>query len=393
MPEPGADKDHRQDPRPVETFFATCAPGVEPTLHAEVRALRLAKSESQVGGVRFEGTLRDAWRANLHLRTAIRVLWRLERFRAATEDELYAGVGEIDWSRHLLPDGALSISAQTKDSTLDHSMFIAQKTKDAIVDQFRARHGVRPSVDREDPDLAIHVHLWRNRCTVSIDTSGDSLHKRGWRRFQGRAPLAETLAAAMVLESEWDRRSPLVDPFCGSGTVLIEAALIAANAPAGMFRDEFAFERLPDHDDDAWEEMRDEAIAAVRPPPKLILRGRDIDPAAVKGARENLAAAGLDNLIEVDVGDALELDFKRGWNATIVTNPPWGERVGERDRLTPLYRDLGDLLRERCGGYRVALLCGHRPLAQALGFPSADRRRVFNGAIECEVSRFTVPRR
>src|SRR5438105_4948511 len=200
-------------------FFVTCAPGIEPILHGEIRALKLSKVERQVGGVRFEGTSRDAWRANLELRTAVRVLRKLARFEARDESALYAGVASLDWSRFLRPDGRLRVDAHSKESALEHTLFVEQRTKDAIVDALRAQHGTRPSVDLEDPDLGVYVHLFRDRCTVLVDTSGDSLHKRGWRKFQGRAPLAETLAAAVVLASGWDRRAPLLDPFCGSGTI------------------------------------------------------------------------------------------------------------------------------------------------------------------------------
>jgi 23S rRNA G2445 N2-methylase RlmL len=213
-----------------EIFFASCAPGIEPVLHEEARALRLAKVERQVGGVRFEGTMRDAWRANLYLRTAIRVLLRVARFEARDTDALYAGVSRVDWSRFLRTDGTFVVDARTKESALDHTLFVEQRVKDAVVDQFRSRSGRRPAVDKESPDLGISVHLFRDRCTVMVDTSGESLHKRGWRRFQGRAPLAETLAAAIVMLSGWDRRSPLLDPFCGSGTILIEGALLAGGA-------------------------------------------------------------------------------------------------------------------------------------------------------------------
>ena len=190
------------------TFFVTCAPGVEPILHGEARGLGFARVERQVGGIRFEGTMQDAWRANLWLRTAVRVLRRESRFEAASESALDAGVSAVDWSRFLRPDGLLWVDAQTRESGLDHSHFIAQRVKDAIVDQVRAADGTRPTVERDGADVRVHLHLFRDRATLSVDTSGASLHRRGWRTAQGRAPLAETLAAAVVLQSSWDRRSP-----------------------------------------------------------------------------------------------------------------------------------------------------------------------------------------
>jgi len=373
------------------TFFATCAPGVEPVLHREASALRFAKIERQVGGVRFEGTIEDAWRAVFSLRTAVRVYLRLERFRAEDGDALYAGVGTIDWSRFVRPDGSLVVSAQTKDSKLDHTLFIEQRTKDAIVDQFARGGGVRPSVEKDAPDLFVHVHLWRNRATISVDTAGASLHKRGWRRYQGRAPLAETLAAAVVELSGWDGRAPLIDPFCGSGTLLIEAALSAFGVPPGVFRKEFGFERFPTHDAARWKALRakwSEPAPARRPP---ILLGVDRDPKTIAGARRNVEAAGLGEIIELAVGEATAFEFKHGWNASIVTNPPYGERVDAREDLVGLYRRFGLALRARASGYRLALLSGNPDLSRALGLHPEKVTELLNGAIRCELLELTVP--
>lgn len=374
-----------------ETFFVTCAPGLEPLLHDELRALRLAKLESQVGGARFQGTIEDAWRVNLWSRTAVRVLLRLARFQAATGDELHAGALSVDWSRFLRPDGTFRVDAQSSDSALDHTHYVEQRVKDAVADSFRQRLSVRPAVDLEDPHLSIHVHLHRDRCTISLDTSGESLHKRGWRKFQGRAPLAETLAAAVVLRSGWDRRAPLLDPFCGSGTILVEAALLAGGVAPGSFRKAFGFERWLGHDAAKWSALVAEARAAVRHPPKLVLRGSDADPRTVDGARENVEAAGLDGRIGIEVGDLETFRPRPGWNAWIVTNPPYGQRLGHEADLPPLYRRFGSILRERCGGYRVAVLSGNPLLGRELGLEVGRRTRVTNGPLECEILELSVP--
>ena len=372
------------------TFFAVCAPGTEAILHAEMKALRLSKVERQVGGVRFEGTIRDAWRANLHLRTAVRVLLRLARFQAPDEAALYRGVQDIDWRRFVAADATLVVAAQTRESVLDHSLFVEQHTKDAIVDQFAVRDGMRPSVDKSSPDLSVHVHLWRDRCTLSVDTSGASLHKRGWRRYQGRAPLSETLAAAVVLASEWDGRAPLLDPFCGSGTLLVEAAMISGRIPPGSFGRQFAFERFPGHDAQAWAALRDQSVSEVAEQRKLIICGVDRDVAAVEGARENVAAAGFDGRIEIEQCDALEMKYKPGWNATIVTNPPYGERMGNVEAMAELFDSFGGLLRECCGGYTLTLLSGNQDLTRRLALRAAKTLKVANGAIPCELLRFVV---
>ena len=369
-------------PEPFD-FFATCAPGVEPALHAEAKELRLAKVERQVGGVGFCGTMADAWRANLWLRTAIRVLRRVARFRATSGDELYAAARDVAWEELLAPAGSLLVDARSRRSRLDHTHYVEQRVKDAVVDRFRERAGARPDVDKERPDLRINAHLFEDRVTLSVDTSGDSLHKRGWRRRQGRAPLAETTAAALVLLSGWDRRAPLLDPFCGSGTILVEAALLASRVAPGLRR-RFGFEGWLDHDAAGFAAVKERARAEAVTPRKLRLLGWDVDPARVEEARENAAAAGVDELVSVDTGDARELDPRPGWNAWIVTNPPYGERVGRPAELRALYRRFGDVLHQRCAGYRLGLLSGNPRLRKELGYPRAKRTPIVHGGLDCE---------
>ena len=377
-------------PAPRAPFFVTCPPGVEDVLHGELRALRLAKVERQVGGCYFEGTLADAWRANLELRTAVRVLMRVARFQARDADALRAGVGAVDWRRFLGPEGSLAVQASASHSALDHTLFIAQCAKDAVVDQLRTAEGARPSVDKDDPDLRLHVHLVKDRCTVLADTSGDALHLRGWRVAQGRAPLAENLAAACVLLSEWDRRAPLLDPFCGSGTLLVEGGLLAADIAPGSFRERFGFERWPGHDAAGWRALREAARARARVPARPLLHGQDVDPKAVEGARANLAAAGLERAAELRHAELEAFAPRKGWGAWIVTNPPYGERVGDRREALELHRRLGAILRERCAGFRVALLSGDPSLTRALGLEPRARRRVLNGGLECELLLFAL---
>ncbi len=370
---------------PRQRCFSTCAPGLEGVLHAEIRALKLARVERQVGGVAFEGTLEDAWRANLELRTAVRVLLEVARFEASDADALRAGVRAVDWSRFLRPEGTLWIQAHSKESALDHTLFVAQCAKDGIVEHQRAASGTRPSVAREDPDLRVFVHLVRDRCRVLVDTSGESLHKRGWRRSQGRAPLSETLAAGIVLLSGWDRRAPLLDPFCGSGTILVEAALIASDTAPGLFRERFGFERLPGHDAARLERMRAQARGRARFPPKLVLWGGDRDPRAVEGARENLAAAGIPDRVQVEVAGALAFAPRPGWNAWVVANLPYGERVGDAGKLCLLFQRFGALLRARCADFHAALLCSRGALTEALGLAPEQRIALVNGGLECEL--------
>ncbi len=367
---------------PRYTFFATCAPGVEPILHQEIAALKFGKVERQVGGVRFEGTMGDAWRANLWLRTAVRVLRREARFAAPSEAALDAGVAEVDWGRFLQPDGTLWVDAQTKDSGLDHSQFIAQRVKDGIVDQVRGADGTRPTVEREGADVRVHVHLFKDRATLSVDTSGESLHKRGWRRAQGRAPLAETLAAAVILMSGWNKKSPLIDPFCGTGTLLVEGGMIAANLAPGLTRKRFGFETWADHNEKAWQRARAEAQAAMAVPTKLRLVGSDLEQNRLNEAAEHLELMGLGKLAQLERGDATAFAPRPGWNATVVANMPYGERIG--DDVEALHDRFGARLRE-LPGYSTSILTGSSRLAGLLRLSRPTRHRLLNGGIDCEV--------
>ena len=370
--------------------FVTCAPGLEPVLHNELNALKLGRVERQVGGCVFQGDTRDAVRANLWLRTAIRVLRRLAREQARSEDELYTVAREIAWEQLIPPQARIVVDAQSRDSNLNHTRYVEQLVKDAVVDRFRDATGERPSVDKEDFDLRIHVHLARDRATISADTSGHSLHRRGWRVHQGRSPLAETSAAGIVLHSGWDRRAPLLDPFCGTGTILIEAALIAKNRAPGIFREEFGFERWSDNDSKLVAAERAAARKAEVAPRKLSILGWDRDPSRVEEARENVHAAGVEDIVTIERAPVRDFAPRKGWNAWIVTNPPYGERVGDVAQLTPMYRDFGASLREQCSGYRLALLSGNEDLARELGFRDSERIALKNGAIDCELIQVEV---
>ena len=377
------------DPK-SRVHFVTCGPGLEALLQEELSGLRVGRLERQVGGARFEGRAQDAWAANLCSRTATRVLERLVRFPAPDADRLYDGIQEVDWTKWLKPGGTLSVAARSRESELEHTQFVAQRTKDAVVDALREARGERPNVDRDDPDLRLDVHLFRDRATLSIDTSGEPLFKRGWREHQGRAPLSETMAAAAVLLSGWDRRSPLVDPFCGSGTILIEAAAIATGRVPGAFGREYAFERWPDHDARAFAALKAKVFAKAKPAGKLRLVGYDVDAERVAAARANVAAAGFEDVITIEQRAAKDLNLRSGWNAWIVTNPPWGERVGEGDALVGLYQDFGAYCREHLAGYSLSVLSGNNQLTKALGLKADRRVAMEHGGIEVELVNFSL---
>ena len=359
-------------------------------LLGETRGLRLARAEAQVGGVRFEAEEWESWRAALHLRTAVRIYRELARFAAPTPEALYQGALTVAWDAVLEPGQTFAVSAKVSGPVHRHSGFAALKVKDAVADWFRERFGVRPSVDAETPDARLLVRLVDDRCTLCLDVAGRSLHRRGYRVSPAPAPLGECLAAGAVLLSGWDKRSPFLDPLCGSGTLLIEAGLLAAGIAPGLLGGTFAFERSLGFDRGRWEELREAARRAVRPPRRLVLRGSDIDPAAVTAARANAAAAGLGEVVWVEQADVRDFAPTPGWGATVVTNPPYGVRLEEEETLFPLYRDMGRVFKNRCRGFHVHLFMAGGRLAKIFALKPSRWWPLFHGGLPCRLARFEI---
>jgi putative N6-adenine-specific DNA methylase len=300
-------------------------------------------------------------------------------------------VQEIDWSIFVKPGGTLRVDAKVKDSELDHSNFVEQRVKDAVVDQFMDKFGERPSVDKDEPDLRIAIHIFRDRVTLQVDTSGHSLHRRGWRKAQGFAPLAETLAAAIVMSTHWNYKAPLIDPFCGSGTLLIEAGLLATNTAPGLFRKRFGFQLWDGHNKEGFEHLKDRLRKEIRPLGKTRLIGNDLEAGRLQDVEDNAEIAGFSDNIQLESGNATEFDFKPGWNACVVTNPPYGERIGDVRDLMPVYRAFGERLRDRGQGYEVAIFSGNTDLASQLSMKFLRSLPLKNGAIECEILQGVIP--
>jgi putative N6-adenine-specific DNA methylase len=343
-----------------------------------------------VGGVRFEGPVWESWRAALQLRCAVRVYRELKSFDAPTADALYRGALTVAWDSVLAPDQTFAVDAKVSGPTHRHSGFAALTVKDAVADWFRERTGVRPFVDPKSPDARILVRLVGERCTLSLDVPGRSLHRRGYRVRSTEAPLGECLAAGAVLLSGWDRKSPFLDPLCGSGTILIEAGLLATGTPPGLLSDDFAFRRSPGFDSGRWEEMRERARREVRSSGRIIIRGTDADPSAVEAARLNIEAAGLTDAVGVEAGDVADFSPTPGWGATVVTNPPYGVRLEDAKALVPLYQTMGRVFKARCRGFRVHLFLASGLLARAFQLKPDRYWPLLNGAIRCRFSRFEI---
>lgn len=364
-------------------LFATAARGTEVALRDELKELRFFQPRADRGGVRFNGKLEHAFLACLESRIALRILVPVGAFAAHDEEAYYDGFRSIDWSPLFSEKHTLAVSAVSRDSNLTHTNYLAQKAKDAICDQLRDRFGYRPSVDRDDPDVAVFVHLKNNQARVFLDAAGGSLHERGYRKAIGRAPLKETLAAAMIRLSGWDRESTFLDPMCGSGTIAIEADLFARDVAPGTLRNRFGIERwkLIDASHRArFAEYRGNVRARARPTGPDILAS-DIDPSAVQAAITNAQLAG--SSVRPHVADLSKRTFPNG--ATVVTNPPYGVRLEEDRWVLPALREQVTYARPSRVG--ILLPAEHDPKAVPR---KAKYHAMMNGDIECSFAVFTV---
>jgi putative N6-adenine-specific DNA methylase len=381
--------EHALDHSSVRSFFATTAKGIEQVLAGELRELGIAEIAVETGGVRFEGPLIDAWRANLWLRTANRVLMPLADFFCDSGESLYEGVRALPWPEYLTPEMTLAVDCNLRDSALTHTGFAALKAKDAIVDSLRDRFGRRPNVAPRDPDLRVNLHVVKNRCTVSLDTSGGSLHQRGYRRERAEAPLKETLAAALIELTGWDGNTPLLDPMCGSGTIPIEAALKASRRPPGLERHDFGFQRWPGFQPELWRELIEEAREGIRHTLPAPIVGSDLSAGALAMARKNAAWAGVGRLVTLNRADVRSLAPPPG-PGILLFNPPYGARLGEIEQLKNLYRQIGDAMKQNAAGYTAYLFSGNPQLAKFVGLKASRRIVLFNGPIECRLLRYEL---
>ncbi|HEU4653446.1 MAG TPA: bifunctional 23S rRNA (guanine(2069)-N(7))-methyltransferase RlmK/23S rRNA (guanine(2445)-N(2))-methyltransferase RlmL [Steroidobacteraceae bacterium] len=376
-------------------FFASCPPGVADLTAGELRECGATHTREFKLGVQFEGSLESAYRACLWSRTASRILMPVGNTLAATPEALYDGVRSIDWSEHIAPAGSMAIDFAGASSGIVHTHFGALKTKDAIVDQFRERTGERPSVNLEQPDVRIDVRIDREHATISIDLSGESLHRRAYRARGVPAPLKENLAAAMLLRSGWPQIArdggDFVDPMCGSGTLVIEAALMALDIAPGSMRSHFGFIGWRGHDRVLWKSLIDEARQRREAGERTItLRGFDVDTAAVRAANENAERAKLRAHVHFERRELAQLTREGSETGLVATNPPYGERIGDQEKLQSLYAQLGERLREHFQGWQAAVLTGNPPLAKSMAINARRSHTLFNGKIECRLLRFAI---
>ncbi|MDY7220376.1 bifunctional 23S rRNA (guanine(2069)-N(7))-methyltransferase RlmK/23S rRNA (guanine(2445)-N(2))-methyltransferase RlmL [Denitrificimonas sp. JX-1] len=380
-------------------LYLTCPKSLEGLLLDEAQTLGLMDAREQLAGVSGHGTLQTAYRLCLWSRLANRILLVLKRFNVKNVEDLYHGINDLDWSDHLSANGTLSVEFTGRGSGVDNTHFGALKVKDAIVDALRDEHGNRPSVDKVNPDVRIHLHLNRGEATLSLDLSGTSLHQRGYRLQQGAAPLKENLAAAILLRAGWPKLAKqgaaLVDPMCGVGTFLVEGAMMAADIAPNLRRERWGFTRWLGHIPAIWqpiyEEAQQRAAKGLAQPP-LWIRGYEADPRLIQPARNNIERAGLAGWVNIYQGELATFEPKpdQGQTGLIVTNPPYGERLGDEASLLYLYQYLGERLRSTCLGWDAAVFTGSPELGKRMGLRSHKQYSLFNGALPCRLLLFQV---
>ncbi len=378
----------------TESFFAICPRGLEAVLAGELAAVGAAAVHAESGGVAFAGELRTAYAANLHSRIASRVLWQVAQAAYRDESSLYALAAEVPWERHFSPRQTLRVDLNASRSPLASLEFATLKVKDAIVDRMRAKAGARPSIDRARPDVRVFVYLDATTATLYLDLSGEPLFKRGWRADKGEAPLKENLAAGLLAVAGWTPALPLLDPFCGSGTIVIEAALIAARRAPGLQR-RFAFENLQSFDAAAWRALRERARAAIDDRTDALIAGLDISTRVIETARRNAALAGLDawladGRLRLAATDARRVDppAPTGW---IVTNPPYGEQSHPKSAPVPkMMGEFADRLKQSFAGWTAWILSANRRLPRQMRLQETRKTVLFNGPLQCRLFRFEI---
>jgi putative N6-adenine-specific DNA methylase len=370
----------------VEAFFASAPRGLEPLLATELTSLGAKDAAAVAGGVAFAGDWGLCYRANLWSRLASRVLWRIAEFDYRDEKDLYEAARKVDWPQLFAVERTLRVNVSAQKSPLTSLDFATLRIKDAVCDRFRDALGSRPSVDRANPDVRVHAFLEAARGAFYLDTSGEPLFKRGWRAGAGEAPLRENLAAGIVLLSGWQPDEPLLDPMCGGGTLLVEAAALARGRAPGARR-AFGFEKLKIFDSTPWTKIKTEERPTKAT--KLEIFGSDNDPRALVDARRNVAAAGVDRWVKLERADILERTAPAP-AGVMIANPPYGERIGSREELAAFYPKLGSALKKGYAGWRCHFFTADIRLPKLIRLEPARRVPLYNGALECRLYEFAI---
>lgn len=371
-------------------LIATTLYGLEPVLAGELKKIGASEITEQNGAVRFRGDRELMYRANLMCRTAIRILLPLREFSARDGEELYREAGRVDWQGLIDHSMTLAVDAVVRNSSINNSMYAAQRCKDAVVDQVRTKAGKRPSVNTSHPDLRINLFIDRNKAILSLDSSGDTLHRRGYRMQKGQAPLNEVLAAGLVLLSDWNGEETLIDPMCGSGTIVIEAAMMATGIFPGNIRRHYGFRKWKSFDSKLLKKVVKDMDKYRKKIRKGIIFGSDISGRRITEAKANAERAGVANFISFQKLPFEKLRPKEP-KGILIMNPPYGERIAARD-LAIFYKSLGDNLKNNFQGYRAWIFSGYSKAAKAVGLRTSERKTLFNGPIECRFLKYELYR-
>jgi putative N6-adenine-specific DNA methylase len=368
-------------------YTAKTVAGMEEILQRELDLLGAANTQILKRAVSFEGDKSLLYRVNYCCRTALRILKPILVFPITKQEDLYNNINQIPWEEYIDNKNSLAVDAVNATSVFTNSQYVALKTKDAVVDRFREKTGSRPSVDLDNPDLRINIHLYKETCTVSLDSSGSSLHKRGYRHVTGPAPLNEVLAAGLIQLSGWDKTVPLYDPMCGSGTILIEANMFARNMPSGYFRPLFGFEKWMDFDPELWNKIREEENEKIWNS-DVGIYGYDISSRAIGIATENVSFAKFQDQIHLEVA-AFENTCPKGAAGIIICNPPYDERL-QIDDIISFYKSIGDVLKKKYTGFEAWIISSDLKALKFIGLHPSKKITVFNGPLECRFVRFSL---
>lgn len=372
-----------------DRFFAQMAEELKEMAAEELQSLGATDTREVYRGLHFGATPKVLYKINYHARLINRVLAPLLTFKCHSDQYLYRKALQIPWTDFMDPSSTFAVFATVSHSAIRHSQFAALRLKDAVVDFFRQQTGQRPSIDRRNPDVWLNLHIQNNEATISLDTSGGSLHRRGYRVGSVTAPMAETVAAAIIRYSGWDGSVPLYDPFCGSGTLLCEAYMHAANMPAAMLRKKFGFERLPDFDARVWQAVRKEGLEGIALLPPGLISGSDASAEAVNTARKNCAKiTKSEATIRIEQKAAFKLDRLRG--KTIVCNPPYGIRMNKQPDLPHFYENLGNFLKQRCSGSTAFIYFGERKYLKNIGLRASWKKPLTNGGLDGRLAKYDL---
>ena len=369
-------------------FFAQVADDIKDIAEREIISLGARDTRIAYRGISFKADLKTLYNINYCSRLASRLLAPLIKFDCHSERYLYKKALQVRWEDFIDPSMTFAVFSSVANSSIKHSRYAALCLKDAVVDRFKENFNKRPSIDRSNPDLWLNLHIENNEATISIDTSGGSLHRRGYRKDAVAAPMIETLAAAIIEYSGWDRISLLYDPFCGSGTLLCEAYLYASNTPPGIFRQRFGFERMPDFDREIWARVKEEAERKITPIKKGLISGSDISPEAVRYALNNSAVIDRKGVIEITNKDIFDIEDIK--DKIIICNPPYGIRSGKDAGLAEFYRMLGDFLKQRCSGSTAYVYFGERRYIKSVGLKPSWKRPLSNGGLDGRLVKYEM---